>query len=68
MFRVVELARVDDVDVLARDGDVREEVLVVEAEVRVLVVERDDALVGEENLPADMESVSVAHPVLRYYD
>lgn len=43
-------------DILARNGDVGEEVLVVEAEVGLLVVEGNNALVGEEDLP--VQSIS----------
>jgi hypothetical protein len=51
LLRVIELARVDDVNRLTGDGDLGEEFLVVEAEVGIFVVEGDDAFVGEEDFP-----------------
>lgn len=48
---VVQFRSVDNVNVLTRDRDMREEVFVVEAEVGVFVIERHYALVREEHLP-----------------
>lgn len=46
-------------DVLAGDGDFREEVFVVEGKVRVFVVEGDYSLVGKEDFPAGCKVVSL---------
>jgi len=46
-------------DVLAGDGHLGEQVVVVGEEVGVLVVERDDALVRKEDLPVQTCSGSV---------
>jgi hypothetical protein len=54
LFQVVELRGVDGVDLLARDAgsrDLGEQALVDNSVVGVLVIERDDAFVGEEDLP-----------------
>jgi hypothetical protein len=54
LLEVVEQIRVDRVDVLARDGHLRVERACGEGVVRVGVVERNDALVGIEYVPAEI--------------
>jgi hypothetical protein len=51
LLSIVELLRVDRVDVLGRDGHLRVERVLGELVVRVGIVERDDALVRIEDVP-----------------
>lgn len=53
LFGIIQQICVDGVDVLARDGHLGEELLVVESEVGVFVVQRDETLVCKEDLPVD---------------
>ncbi len=57
LLEVVEQVGVDGVDVLARDGHLRVERARGEVVVRVGVVERNDALVGVEDVPVETKSL-----------